>query len=72
MNTQRDQAWHCTHDEWSAEASSLQINAARRCPKCGERLIARETFLAVRDSENEITHWVGTHSCGARLTIFND
>jgi len=51
----------------------INTNGAVECPQCGMTIqFCRSYFTAHKDRENDITHWDGTHGCGAKLTIFND
>jgi len=74
--TQKNGLWLSTDgSNWTADMSELD-NGGRRapliaCPGCNMSLVLA-WFTPSRDVEHDIRNWTLRHSCGARLTIFND
>lgn len=69
------EGWH-KHgaNDYSAEMSDMKdLGRHPNCPKCHKPVDINSLKKVYTDDEDhELRYWEGTHSCGAKLTVFND
>lgn len=68
--------WTKSDDQWVTEISNFGPHPLTvPCPCCSLPVsfgFNPGKLAPVRDSENDITMWSGSCSCGALLIVFND